>query len=97
MYAIQVQNVSKIFKIKSRQKQAATLKSALVNILKGKHFIQQEHKFSALRDVSFEMPKGITLGIIGSNGSGKSTLLKLIAGIHRPTTGGLRLKDVFRR
>jgi lipopolysaccharide transport system ATP-binding protein len=33
------------------------------------------------------VPKGKTLGIIGSNGSGKSTLLKLIAGLHRPTSG----------
>ncbi len=61
----------------------------LVNLLKGKHVIQEEREFWALRNVSFEIPKGITLGIIGSNGSGKSTLLKLIAGIHRPTSGGV--------
>jgi len=81
--------VTNTFRIKSRQKHGTTLKSVLVNMLKGKRFIYEERKFSALQGVSFDVPKGTTLGMIGSNGSGKSTLLKLIAGIHRPTTGGI--------
>lgn len=48
--------------------------------------------FWALRDVSFEMPPGLSLGVIGSNGSGKSTLLKLITGTMLPTSGHISVK-----
>jgi ABC-2 type transport system ATP-binding protein len=47
-------------------------------------------EFWALRDVSFEVEEGTTLGLIGHNGSGKTTVLKCIAGILRPTEGTIR-------
>lgn len=90
MYAIKVENVSKAFTLKKRYKQATTLKSSLVNLFKGQRVLRKATKFWALQEVSLEVPKGTTLGIIGSNGSGKSTLLKLLAGIHRPTSGGVK-------
>jgi lipopolysaccharide transport system ATP-binding protein len=49
-------------------------------------------EFWALQDVSFEVPAGATLGIIGSNGSGKSSLLKVIARILTPNRGAVEVK-----
>lgn len=43
--------------------------------------------FWALRDVSFSIPHGETVGVLGHNGSGKSTILKMVAGLFRPTSG----------
>jgi lipopolysaccharide transport system ATP-binding protein len=43
--------------------------------------------FWALKDASFSVPKGSSLGLIGQNGSGKSTALKVLTGIYRPTSG----------
>src|ERR1043165_8052814 len=45
--------------------------------------------FPALQDVSFEVERGETVGIIGQHGAGKSTLLKLLCSVTRPTSGSL--------
>jgi lipopolysaccharide transport system ATP-binding protein len=46
----------------------------------------------ALKDISFEVKKGETLGVIGGNGAGKSTLLKILSRVTAPTTGECRIK-----
>src|SRR5258708_36382077 len=47
-------------------------------------------EFWALREISFEVERATTFGIVGSNGSGKSTLLQFIAGTLQPTHGSIR-------
>src|SRR3954470_11739033 len=58
---------------------------------------QEEHRmrdgnFLALDDVSFEVRRGDTLGIVGRNGAGKSTLLKLLSRITQPTRGSIKMR-----
>src|SRR5262245_37466281 len=84
--AIDVRNVSKVYRRYARKKQFATLKSAILDgSLLGD--LKPDETFQALRGVTLSVPKGCTFGVIGRNGSGKSTLLKCVAGITRPTEG----------
>lgn len=59
-----------------------------------KMFRRQTHyyDFAALKDVSFEIGDGESVGLIGRNGSGKSTILKIIAGVYKPTGGRARVE-----
>jgi len=54
--------------------------------------LRPQEIFWGLRDVSFEVPEGSTLGVIGPNGAGKSTLLRLIGGVGRPDGGTVTLR-----
>lgn len=62
--------------------------------LKGaiRSFIHPEKQiFEAVKDLSFEVPKGQILGFIGANGAGKSTTIKMLTGILKPTSGFCRI------
>ncbi len=86
--AIRVTNLSKSYYIYDRPEDR--LKQSIIPRLQrliGKSPCNYFHEFWALKDVSFEVKKGETVGIIGRNGSGKSTLLQLICGTLNPTSG----------
>jgi ABC-2 type transport system ATP-binding protein len=78
--AVRVDNVWKRYRIYHERN--LSLKSAM---LRGRRAEFEE--FWALREVSFDIPRGATFGLIGDNGSGKSTMLKCIAKILTPTQG----------
>jgi lipopolysaccharide transport system ATP-binding protein len=85
---IQVRKLSKAYNIYNRPQDR--LKQSIIPHLQrlvGKSPTRYFHEFWALRDVSFEVRKGETVGIIGRNGSGKSTLLQLICGTLSATNG----------
>ena len=77
---IKVNNLTKIYKLYDSPKDR--FKEALNPFGKKYH-----HDFYALKNISFEVKKGETVGIIGKNGSGKSTLLKILTGVLTPTSG----------
>ena len=86
--SIRVSNLGKCYQIYERPQDR--LKQSLVPRLRrrlGQPAPDYFREFWALRDVSFEVRKGETVGIIGRNGSGKSTLLQIICGTLTPTTG----------
>jgi ABC-2 type transport system ATP-binding protein len=80
--AIRVEHVSKTFRHFSERNQS--LKSA---VMRGR--VSKHRDFAALTDISFDVHRGETFGLIGSNGSGKSTLLRCIARILTPNAGSI--------
>jgi lipopolysaccharide transport system ATP-binding protein len=83
-YAIEVNGLSKCYQI--YDKPSDRLKQMLMRGRK-----QYFKEFWALKDVSFKIKKGETVGIIGRNGSGKSTLLQMICGTLNPTGGEVKV------
>ena len=80
--SIQVKNINKTYKLYS--KPSDRLREGL-GFGKKKRYTE----FQALKDVSFDVYRGETVGIIGTNGSGKSTILKIITGLLTPTAGSV--------
>ncbi|WP_034865155.1 ABC transporter ATP-binding protein [Thomasclavelia saccharogumia] len=76
-YAIKFEHVSKIYKLKKKND--------------GKNKSNKTKRFYALKDISFEIPKGEVVGILGTNGSGKSTLSLILAGISEIDEGTMHI------
>jgi len=89
--AIRVNNLSKCYHIydKPHDRLKQSIYPRLYR-LAGKTPKQYFREFWALKEVSFEIKKGETVGIIGRNGSGKSTLLQMICGTLTPTSGDIQ-------
>ncbi len=81
---VKVDHVSMQFSLSSEK--VDSLKEYIIKSLKRQ---VKKETFFALNDVSFEVERGDSLGLIGLNGSGKSTMLKIIAGVMKPTLGSV--------
>lgn len=86
MYAIEVKNVNKKFKIPHEKK--TTVFERLVGLVSKKNGYEEFH---ALKNISFSVCRGESVGIIGDNGSGKTTLLSILANVLRPDNGAIKL------
>ncbi len=86
--AIQFDGVSKKFIL--HHERARSFQELVVGLFRRNHRSREE--FWALRDVSFAVEPGETVGIIGPNGAGKSTLLKLAARVIEPTSGRIAVR-----
>jgi len=90
---IKVENISKKFCLSTKH----TMLYGTTDIIKGFVGARQDTEqlrkgeFWAINDISFELKRGETLGLIGANGSGKSTLLKLLNGIFMPDKGRIEI------
>lgn len=85
--AIEVENLTKQFRVFHRER---TVKSTVLKLLMWQ--LPRSEQFTALENVSFSIPRGQTVGVIGQNGQGKSTLLALLARIYKPTAGRITVR-----
>ena len=84
--AVRVNDLSITYRTTFERK--PTLKQALIRFGRGQRAVKE---IEAIKNVSFQVRTGTTMGIIGSNGSGKSTLMRAMAGILPPTSGSIEV------
>ncbi len=85
--AIRLENVTQRFRV--IQERPDTLRELFSTFFRHK---SSYHDFEAVKNASFEVPRGQMLGLIGRNGSGKSTLLKIVSGVYRPSAGTVHVE-----
>lgn len=86
-FAVIVENLSKTFKIDKPK--------GISNIIKNATKLNSRKTILALDNISFSIPKGEILSIIGLNGSGKTTLLRIIAGVYKPSQGSVQVNGTL--
>jgi len=88
MIDLRLDRVSKRYRVRHKREPAAKHASLLHRL---RNLRPRPDEFWAVRDVTFEVTRGETLGIIGHNGAGKSTILKLLSNVTVPTSGEITI------
>ena len=88
--AISVAGLGKTYRLGAQGERPSTAAAAAVQWLRNTGRAKYT-LFDALDDVSFEVPQGEAIGIVGRNGAGKSTLLKLLTRVTAPSRGMITL------
>lgn len=86
---IRAENLSKLYRLGGARHNS--VRDAVMSFVKRPTLAKEKNELWALRDVSFSIEEGETLGIVGNNGAGKSTLLKILSRITKPTGGTAEL------
>lgn len=90
---IEFRNIGKKFRINRRQKPYVSLRENILEFLKNPALLfEKKEEFWALKDITFDVMPGESIGIIGKNGAGKTTLLKILSRITPPTTGEIKVR-----
>lgn len=99
--AIRVEHLSKAYKLRGRQQRYRTLRDSITETLASpfrtsrarltERGLNVKRDFLALDDISFTIPRGEAVGVMGHNGAGKSTLLKILSRITEPSHGSATL------
>ena len=90
--SIEIQSLSKRYRL-GRGPRAGQLREQLMELFRRRSDKTHEEEILwALRDISFTVPEGQVVGIIGRNGAGKSTLLKILSRITQPTSGSIQVR-----
>jgi ABC-type polysaccharide/polyol phosphate transport system ATPase subunit len=92
MSVVGFENVSKRYRLGQGRGSLRDALAQAVARLARRRIDEQANALWALKDLSFEVERGQTLGLVGVNGAGKSTVLKILSGVTRPTSGRVRIE-----